>query len=176
MLACGNLGKLETIISTAASHHRLLRIHPFLDGNGRVARLMSHAILLETPDTGGIWSVARGLAQNVRTYKHHLAEGDLTRRNDLDGKGHLSEEALASLTRFFLSNWTLIDQLKAVDSRQTAQDYTAASAFSIPSYRHRQALWPLPAPAQRLPGNPLADRYHQNNAPPPAASPNRDGR
>ena len=41
------LGKAENIIAAAASHHRLLWIHPFLDGNGRVARLMSHAMLLE---------------------------------------------------------------------------------------------------------------------------------
>jgi hypothetical protein len=31
------LGKTETILATAAAHHRLARIHPFLDGNGRVA-------------------------------------------------------------------------------------------------------------------------------------------
>jgi Fic family protein len=64
-----------------------LWIHPFLDGNGRVARLISHAMLLETLDTGGIWSVARGLARNVSTYKGHLARCDLPRRNDLDGRG-----------------------------------------------------------------------------------------
>jgi hypothetical protein len=33
----GNAGKTESIISTAAAHHRLLRIHPFMDGNSRVA-------------------------------------------------------------------------------------------------------------------------------------------
>ena len=57
------LGKTDSILSAAAAHHRLLWIHPFLDGNGRVARLMSHAVLLDTLDTGGIWSVARGFAR-----------------------------------------------------------------------------------------------------------------
>ncbi|TLY72719.1 MAG: Fic family protein, partial [Gammaproteobacteria bacterium] len=33
------LKKADTILSSAAAHHRLLWIHPFLDGNGRVARL-----------------------------------------------------------------------------------------------------------------------------------------
>jgi len=42
-----DLGRAEAIIAAAAAHHRLLWIHPFLDGNGRVARLMSHAMLLE---------------------------------------------------------------------------------------------------------------------------------
>src|SRR6202034_2810529 len=32
----GRLGKTETILATAAAHHRLAWIHPFLDGNGRV--------------------------------------------------------------------------------------------------------------------------------------------
>ena len=96
------LGKAKMIIAVAPAHHRLLWIHPFLDGNGRVARLLSHAMLLETLDTGGIWSVARGLARNVSTYKSHLANCDLHRRNDLDGRGNLSEEALADFTGFFL--------------------------------------------------------------------------
>jgi Fic family protein len=99
----GRLGKTETILATAAAHHRLAWIHPFLDGNGRVARLMSHATLLDALDTGAVWSVARGLARNVDAYKAHLAACDQTRRNDLDGRGHLSEENLAEFTRFFLT-------------------------------------------------------------------------
>ncbi|MDB5800871.1 MAG: cell filamentation protein Fic [Rhodocyclales bacterium] len=103
------LRKTEAILAAPAAHHRLLWIHPFLDGNGRVARLVSHANLLETLDTGGIWSVARGLARNVQTYKTHLANCDLQRRNDLDGRGNLSEEELTDFTRFFLE--TCIDQV-----------------------------------------------------------------
>jgi Fic family protein len=99
----GHLGKTETILATAASHHRLAWIHPFLDGNGRVARLISHATLLETLDTGAVWSAARGLARNAQTYKGIWLPANLTRRNDLDGRGHLSEEALVEFTRFFLT-------------------------------------------------------------------------
>ena len=111
--AYGKLGKTETLLAAAAAHHRFLWIHPFLDGNGRVARLMSHALLFETLDTGAAWSVARGLARNVSTYKRHLAECDLQRRNDLDGRGNLSEEALASFTRFFLE--TSLDQVNFME-------------------------------------------------------------
>ncbi len=103
------LGKTEAILATAAAHHRLLWIHPFMDGNGRVARLMSHAMLLDTLDTGGIWSIARGLARTVVEYKSHLASCDQPRRNDLDGRGSLSEEALARFTKYFLE--TCIDQV-----------------------------------------------------------------
>lgn len=98
----GSLGKSEMILATAAAHHRLLWIHPFIDGNGRVARIMSHAILLDTLDTGGVWSVARGLARSVDQYKNLLQQSDLPRRNDLDGRGSLSEEGLAEFTRYFL--------------------------------------------------------------------------
>ncbi len=107
--AYAGLGRTDAILAAAGAHHRMLWIHPFLDGNGRVARLMSHAMLLETLDTGGVWSVARGLARNVAAYKSRLAECDLPRRNDLDGRGSLSEEALAEFTRFFLA--TCIDQV-----------------------------------------------------------------
>ena len=107
------LGRSDTIVAAAAAHHRLLWIHPFLDGNGRVARLMSHAVLLEALDTGGIWSVARGLARNVDAYKGHLMNCDSPRRNDLDGRGTRSEEALAEFTRFFLE--TCIDQVRYME-------------------------------------------------------------
>ena len=107
------LGKTETILASAAAHHRLAWIHPFVDGNGRVARLMSHATLLEALDTGAVWSVARGLARNVASYKGHLAACDQTRRNDLDGRGNLSEEALAEFTQFFLR--TCLDQVTSME-------------------------------------------------------------
>jgi Fic family protein len=103
------LGKTDAILASAAAHHRLLWIHPFLDGNGRVARLMSHAMLLQALDTGGIWSIARGLARNIARYKALLNQADLPRRNDLDGRGTLSEEALAEFTNFFLT--TCLDQV-----------------------------------------------------------------
>jgi Fic family protein len=118
--AYGRLGKTETILAAAAAHHRLAWIHPFIDGNGRVARLMSHATLSDALDTGAVWSVARGLARNVAAYKGHLAACDQTRRNDLDGRGHLSEEALAEFTRFFLTicldQVTFMEELMSPDT------------------------------------------------------------
>jgi Fic family protein len=108
------LNKTDSILAAATAHHRLLWIHPFLDGNGRVARLMSHAMLLESLDTGAAWSVARGLARNVEAYKRHLVACDQPRRNDLDGRGQLSEEALAAFAEFFLS--ICIDQVDFMES------------------------------------------------------------
>lgn len=105
----GGLGKTNAILASAAAHHRLLWIHPFLDGNGRVARLMSDAMLSETLNATRIWSISRGLARNENAYKSWLRACDMGRRNDLDGRGPLSEEALAEFTRFFLV--TCIDQV-----------------------------------------------------------------
>lgn len=96
------LGKVDSIIAAATSHHRLLWLHPFLDGNGRVARLMSYSLLNDALETGGLWSVARGLARNEAAYKAGLAAADSPRRGDRDGRGHLSEAALAEFCRFFL--------------------------------------------------------------------------
>ena len=88
------LGKAETIIAAAAAHHRLAWIHPFLDGNGRVARLMSHATLLQALDTGAVWSIARGRARNVdatRSVAHtHPALG---------GRGNSYGEAVVQMSR-----------------------------------------------------------------------------
>ncbi len=94
--------KSEAIVSIPAAHHRLLWIHPFMDGNGRVARLVSHAQILSLLETGGIWSVARGLARSEQEYKSHLMACDATRYNDWDGRGNLSLRALIAFTRYFL--------------------------------------------------------------------------
>jgi Fic family protein len=109
----GRAGKTERIMAAAAAHHRFVWIHPFLDGNGRVARLISHALMLELLETGALWSIARGLARNVADYKGHLAACDQPRRNDLDGRGMLSEESLVAFTRFFLT--VCLDQVRFME-------------------------------------------------------------
>lgn len=104
------LTKPRQVIAAAAAHHRLLWIHPFLDGNGRVARLMSHALLLDIGIGSALWSVSRGLARNSGEYKRLLIAADQPRRNDLDGRGALSQDALIDFCRFFLE--TCLDQVR----------------------------------------------------------------
>jgi Fic family protein len=108
------LGTSESILSLAAAHHRFLWIHPFLDGNGRVARFISYTTIMNKLNSGGIWSIARGLAKNNEIYKQHLSNCDLTRRNDLDGRGNLSQESLIAFTKFFLE--TCIDQVSFMEN------------------------------------------------------------
>lgn len=109
-----NLNRHNSIVAAAAAHHRLLWIHPFLDGNGRVARLLTYASLKESLDSGGVWSIARGLARKQSEYKNYLMNCDDPRHGDHDGRGPLSEESLALFTRFFLE--TCLDQVKFMRS------------------------------------------------------------
>jgi len=111
-------GRIESILAAACAHHRLLWVHPFMDGNGRVARLMSYAMLRNSLDTRGLWSVARGLARREADYKAHLQACDGDRRGDRDGRGTLSEAALASFTEFFLR--ISIDQVEFMGSLMQA--------------------------------------------------------
>ncbi len=115
--AYAKAGRIEAILASGCAHHRLLWVHPFLDGNGRVARLMSYAMLKSALDTKGLWSVVRGLARNESEYKRHLAACDQPRHGDRDGdrdgRGTLSESALASFTAFFLK--ICIDQVKFME-------------------------------------------------------------
>ena len=108
------LGNFESILAAGPAHHRLVYIHPFADGNGRVTRLMSYATLRRTLDTAGLWSVARGLARRKDEYMGHLAECDEIRRGDRDGRGHLGEAALTAFTKFFLE--VCVDQVSFMEA------------------------------------------------------------
>ena len=82
------------IVAMAAAHQRLAWIHPFLDGNGRVARLHSHLVLGQMGLTNGLWSPLRGFARSHDAYYAHLAAADEPRAGDLDGRGNLTEAGL----------------------------------------------------------------------------------
>ena len=99
-------GPAARILAMAAAHHRLNYIHPFPDGNGRVSRLMSHAMALKAGiGAHGLWSVSRGLARGIdsrREYKTWMDHADTPRQGDLDGRGNLSRSALVDFTLWFL--------------------------------------------------------------------------
>ncbi len=94
---------LRPIIALSAAHHRLMWIHPFLDGNGRVARLFTDAFFEKIKLDGyGLWNVSRGLARRRDDYRKYLAAADSERENDFDGRGNLSDRTLTEFCRFFL--------------------------------------------------------------------------
>ncbi len=100
------LGTSMRIIALAAAHHRLNYIHPFPDGNGRVSRLMSHAMAHEAGiGAHGLWSISRGLARGLTDrsdYKRLMDFADTPRENDRDGRGNLSLRTLTEFMVWFL--------------------------------------------------------------------------
>ena len=94
------------ILAVPAAHHRLAYIHPFADGNGRVARLMTHAMILKAGyGAHGLWAISRGLARGLDDkgeYKAMMAHADMPRQGDRDGRGNLSLKALNEFTLWFL--------------------------------------------------------------------------
>lgn len=112
------MGMSSRIVAMAASHHRLNYIHPFPDGNGRVSRLMSHA-MGHAAGIGahGLWSVSRGLARGLESrteYKHMMDFADTPRESDLDGRGNLSQRALTEFVLWFLR--VCLDQVRFMKS------------------------------------------------------------
>jgi Fic family protein len=106
----GLQGTERLVVGNACAHHRLTWVHPFFDGNGRAARLHSHLVLFRLGLTNGLWSPMRGLARAQEAYYARLNNADLPRRNDLDGRGALSQEELVAFAGFFLD--TCLDQVR----------------------------------------------------------------
>ena len=108
--ALAPLGTAARIMAIPAAHHRFNFIHPFPDGNGRVSRLMSHAMSHKAGiGANGLWSVSRGLARGLKAgpegraeYKQMMDHADQPHQDDLDGRGNLSEKALIDFTIWFL--------------------------------------------------------------------------
>ena len=100
------LGTAGRLMAMAAAHHRFNYIHPFPDGNGRVSRLMSHAMaLVAGVGAHGLWSISRGLSHGLESrsdYKRMMDYADTPRQGDLVGRGNLSLRALNEFVLWFL--------------------------------------------------------------------------
>lgn len=102
-------GELQ-VVALAAAHQRLAWIHPFRDGNGRVARLHTHLVLGHLGLTNGLWSPLRGFARTQDAYYAHLAAADEPRAGALDGRGNLSERGLEQWIGYVLQ--LCLDQVR----------------------------------------------------------------
>lgn len=132
---------IAPVIVAAASHHRLMWIHPFLDGNGRATRLYTDASFQRLHLLGnGLWNVSRGLARRRDEYMAALGWADAPRRNDLDGRGNLSNEGLVKFCRFFLD--TCIDQIDFMHSLLKLDDLLER----LRGYVHMRGAKIIPAP------------------------------
>lgn len=104
----------SALIALLAAHHRLTWIHPFLDGNGRTARLHTHIGLYSLGLTQGLWSPMRGLAREQKNYYDHLIAADKDRQGNYDGRGVLSEQGLVKFIQFFMQ--ICLDQIQFMHS------------------------------------------------------------
>lgn len=118
-----------SLVAAAAAHHRLTWIHPFGDGNGRVARLLTHLWFIQAGAGGaGLWTLSRGLARSVGHYKSLLAKADEKRLSDFDGRGRMSDRQLFAFCAWMLD--TARDQVaymaKTLQIETLADRLTAA--------------------------------------------------
>jgi Fic family protein len=114
------------VVAMAAAHHRLAWIHPFRDGNGRVARLHSHLVLNHLGLSNGLWSPLRGFARSHEAYYAQLATADEPRAGDLDGRGKLTELGLVQWIAYVLG--LCLDQVNFM-----------AATLALPQMKDRMA-------------------------------------
>ncbi|MFA7555349.1 MAG: Fic family protein [Spongiibacteraceae bacterium] len=120
------------LVAIMAAHHRFAWVHPFLDGNGRVGRLLTDAALTAAGLTScGAWSLSRGLARTSSSYKALLASADAPRQGDFDGRGALSEKGLLDFCSYMLDTANdqvayISDLLDLVQLRKRINAYVQA--------------------------------------------------
>lgn len=123
---------IQRVIATMACHHRMTFVHPFPDGNGRVARLLTHLQLHYLSLSSPLWSLARGLAKRQKDYLHLLAAADQPRQSSLDGRGQLSHSALCTFIEFMIE--VSLDQMtymeRALSTAHLTDSIRRAIAYS----------------------------------------------
>lgn len=124
-----NNTKAMKLLSALSSHHRLVYIHPFLDGNGRVSRLHLDAMLFHMELEGyGLWNISRGLARDVKGYQKHLSLADMIRQGATDGRGELSLRGLQYYLKYMLE--IALDQITFM-----------GKSLSLPTLNHRMSTF-----------------------------------
>lgn len=103
--------KAIKLLAALSSHHRLVYLHPFLDGNGRVSRLHLDAMFWGMKLEGyGLWNISRGLARDVKEYQTSLSYADMKQQGATDGRGELSLRGLEGYLKYMLE--TALDQIE----------------------------------------------------------------
>lgn len=96
----------ESLICAVLAHHRLLYIHPFLAGDGRVARLALRAALRRLGYAGsGLWSMSRALLHGHYTSSpgdEYIFELRCANLPSQDGTAGLALDRSARLVIWFL--------------------------------------------------------------------------
>lgn len=100
----------ERLIAAAASHHRLGWLHPFRDGNGRVARLFSGLYLACIGiNQNNLWSLSRGFSRKKQWYMTNLQSADSPSKD----RKHFDPDFFADYCIYFLE--VCLDQIRFMD-------------------------------------------------------------
>ena len=136
----------ERLIAAAASHHRLVWLHPFRDGNGRVARLFSGLYLAHIGiNRGNLWSLSRGFSRDKYWYMTNLQSADSP---DENGQG-FDQAFFADYCVYFLE--VCLDQITFMDRILALNRIDARiDGYMRDRDKSRGALNPLDPRAGRL--------------------------
>lgn len=136
----------ERLIAAAASHHRLVWLHPFRDGNGRVARLFSGLYLACIGiNQGNLWSLSRGFSRDKQWYMTNLQSADSP---DETGRG-FDQAFFADYCLYFLE--VCLDQIVFMDNILALNRIDARiDGYMRDRDKSRGALNPLDPRAGRL--------------------------
>lgn len=134
------------LIGALAYHHRFAWVHPFVDGNGRVARMLTHLQLVYLGLEPRLWSLARGLARRHEDYYRMLALADRQREGDLDGRGQMSRKHYFAFIEFMLD--VCHDQ---VDYMTSALNPAAMRERIVRSFKTNERLLDLKIRPQSAP-------------------------
>jgi hypothetical protein len=84
----------------------------------------------------GLWRISRGFARQNAEYKTHLAEADLDRQGDLDGRHNLSQRGMDRWCDFVVE--TALDQVGFMRSLLSVEKLPARiQAWAIKAYPSR---------------------------------------
>lgn len=136
----------ERLIAAAASHHRLTWLHPFRDGNGRVARLFSGLYMAAAGlNRANLWSLSRGFSRDKQWYMTNLQSADSP---DSEGTG-FDQAFFADFCMFFLE--TCLDQVRFMEKILALDRIDARiDGYVKDREKARGALAPLDPRAGRL--------------------------
>lgn len=136
----------ERLIAAAASHHRLMWLHPFRDGNGRVGRLFSGLYLACIGiNRGNLWSLSRGFSRNKQWYMTNLQSAD----SPAEDRQAFDQEYFADYCLYFLER--CLDQIQFMDKVLGLNRIDARIEGYIKDRdKARGALQPLDTRAGRL--------------------------
>lgn len=135
----------DRLIAMAASHHRFTWLHPFRDGNGRVARLFSGLYLAVCGiNKGNLWSLSRGLSRQKKRYMFELWVTDAPNQ---DRRHHFDEDLLIDFCEFFFA--ICLDQIGFMENLLRLNQIEARIDWYVES-RRKQDKTSMPNGAAKL--------------------------